>query len=238
MKNDDVLELLESAKDKLNHFFRIIELAKKGDESVTISPIMLKEISEHLRSCLDYMAVDIVKKYNLQCRKIYFPYGKDAQILEKMNPWVSQLKQVSPQTYSHILSVQDFQLPAESQWLIQLCNLNILIKHNKLERPKKVNNELSVGYGGFLKTTDCDVFIHDVKIISNGREYSVGSLSIKSTDTIQIANEKLSAAGLNDISCTEYESLMFCTSSGVDVTLVLKNAINAITRLHSLLYQK
>lgn len=96
----------------------------------------IKHILEDLRSILDYMAVDIHKKYCPfhKIKKIYFLYSNENEnetnFVSKINKNFPGLYENYPEIYDILSSVQNFK--DKSNWIIKLNDLANEVKHNEL----------------------------------------------------------------------------------------------------------
>lgn len=96
----------------------------------------IKHILEDLRSILDYIAVDIHKKYCPfhKTKKIYFLYSNENEnetnFVSKINKNFPGLYENYPEIYDILSSVQNFK--DKSNWIVKLNDLANEVKHNEL----------------------------------------------------------------------------------------------------------
>lgn len=230
--NRDTDELLESIGEDLEILLKKQRDALTSDEIEEISAVKIKHISDNMRSILDYIAVKVIEKTGIVYkRNIYFPYGKDIGLLESRNTWMRELKTINIDLYDMIINHQDFSLPTEKRWIIQLCNLSIKVKHNTLERPiRKDSGKTTTVDGLFRVEGDGELHIGNMNIMgSDGivrrtSDFRVGP-KVKHKDVAKKSNE----VGLN--STLTYSDVKFITSNGDDIIKVFTNSLIAISKI-------
>lgn len=145
---DELLIEVFSIKDELEKQYN---QAKIEPESTQISKIRVKSALEHLRSILDYSALDIHEKYYSVKSRIYFPYGKNEALFKKhLKHHFKDLSGKAPKVFEIIKSVQSFK--TEKDWLITLCDMVNSNKHDKLSS-QKVQKEQSITLGNIAKVS-------------------------------------------------------------------------------------
>ena len=77
-RKEDIAELLKEVKS----IESTLTLEKKNQVQ-KLSKIKIKSAFEHLRSALDYMALDIHEKYYKKKGRIYFPYADNEKLFNK-----------------------------------------------------------------------------------------------------------------------------------------------------------
>lgn len=125
---DELLVEVDVIINELNQFYS----QAKSDESINQLPrIKVKSALEHLRSTLDYCALDIHEKYYTGKGKIYFPYGLSEELFKKhLKRSFKNIHDKAPKVYEIIQSIQSFK--TGNDWLLVLCNAVNSNKHNKL----------------------------------------------------------------------------------------------------------
>ncbi len=145
---DELLAEVNSIKAELKQKY---EQARNDPDSTQVSKIIVKSALEHLRSILDYSALDIHEKYYNGKGKIYFPYGKNEALFKKhLKSHFKNLAGKSPKVYEIIKSVQSFE--TKKDWLVTLCDAVNSNKHNKLSS-QKVHREQSITLGNLVKVS-------------------------------------------------------------------------------------
>ncbi|HBJ0167584.1 TPA: hypothetical protein LAM16_003468 [Escherichia coli] len=239
MKNEDVEELIEKVNNDFDELSEKVENALSDDEIKKLPATHIKQIAENIRSALDYMAVDILAETGIiYKKKIYYPYGPTLQKLESFNPWMVELKVKNPKVYSAIVQWQDFSLRDVDRWIIQLCNLSIKVKHNKLERPQRVNKGKSTIIGGWMKIDDTSTVTmadYSFQDKENGPVKKIDSLKITPTTTMKYLREKFGEDSSHFK--VSFQDVSFITSSGDDVMKVLYNSIKALEILYASIYE-
>jgi hypothetical protein len=147
-RREDINELFNEIREILSYISKLYEDAKKDLSITRIDRVKLKSALEHLRSILDYSAMDAYFfVYNqLPPKQVYFPYGKDeSEFRNSLNSKkFTRLEQENPKIYNLFSSVQPHL--AASEWLINLCNYNNENKHKKLSpQVKKVKDIVTIG---------------------------------------------------------------------------------------------
>lgn len=171
MRKVDVNSFILHSKSKL------INIEKQYNDSLaqkTISgdlKIEIKNYMENLRSALDYMARDIHENIlGPLTKEIKFPYGKNIVDFRSMiNNNLSNLKEVSPETYGLLEKIQDFQnIDYSIAKFCELCNEkkhNNLIPQVRIEQNETViGNAIRAGPGSFVAMHNC--LINDIPINS------------------------------------------------------------------------
>ena len=239
MVNADIEELIE----KINLDFK--EVSEKAvnalsdDEIESLSAIQIKQIADNIRSALDYMAVDIITQTGITYnKKIYFPYGRSLQKLESINKWMIDLKNKNPSVYNAIIQCQDFSTTPNDKWIIQLCNLNITVKHHKLERPQRVDQGRTTILGGWLEVDDTSTVTieeYNYQDKENGLFKTIKNVSITPTTKTKDLKDKFK--GDTNQYSVSFNKVSFLTSSGDDVIQILNNSIRALEALYPLVYK-
>lgn len=140
MRKESIDELLEEVKE----IFQLISSYKK------ISRPKVKSILEHLRSSLEYAAQDINSKLVSPKQKLYFPYGNNEIDFEKsIKRNLPNLINQFPEIYIEIKKIQNFK--SGNDWLIKLCNLTNVTKHNNaidVRHDEEIVKSVSIFAGG------------------------------------------------------------------------------------------
>jgi hypothetical protein len=140
VRKESIDELLEEVKE----IFQLISSYKK------ISRPKVKSILEHLRSSLEYAAQDINSKLVSPKQKLYFPYGNNEIDFEKsIKRNLPNLINQFPEIYIEIKKIQNFK--SGNDWLIKLCNLTNVTKHNNaidVRHDEEIVKSVSIFAGG------------------------------------------------------------------------------------------
>ena len=160
--------------------------------------IEIKHILEDMQSILDYIAVDIHKKYcNSTQKKIYFIYSpigeSESQFIIRMNKSFPGLHDNYPLIYNLLSNVQNFN--DKSNWLIKLNDLTNEVKHNELY----INKVEKEKHTSFQSNNTSMQIVGDMSIQKFGDGYGVfgtgevyvggeGNISFYGDGTIQIGD--------------------------------------------------
>lgn len=142
----DINELIHEVEEISSDISDLYENAKKDSGVQQISKAKIKSALEHLRSILDYCALDAyLHVYGVNPGKIYFPYAKNEALFNKhlANSFKS-LRQRNQKIYDIVASVQPHM--SGSNWLIDLCGYTNTNKHNNLTpQVKKTKDSVTIG---------------------------------------------------------------------------------------------
>lgn len=232
MNKLDVLELLDDIENTYNEILKQQQTGLTNEDIKSLPSVKLKNISENLRSCLDYLAFDIFSTLSLSGnpKDIYFPYGTDIGLLRKIkrNSWIKNLEVVNKALYDIIIDNQDFSLPKDEQWLVQLCQLTIKVKHNNLERPERKDSGRMLHTDRLFKLAEnVTIEMNDCRIRFPGdQEFTnIKNFKFNSSEPAKVINERLNEAGIKFPTTVQFESVEFVTNDGLDVIKLLGNAI-------------
>lgn len=142
MRKDDIYEILEDVDETLEIIADKYVKAEENSEVKEVVKVKVKSAMENLRSCLDYCIHDIDEKILKKHRKVlYFPY-KDSktEFKEVINKQFKGLRNKSPEIYSILESIQDFN-NKNIPWLGILCRRTNKIKHDKLLKQTRKDNQ-------------------------------------------------------------------------------------------------
>lgn len=147
-RREDINELFNEIREILSYLSKLYEDAKKDPSITKIDRVKVKSALEHLRSILDYCAMDTyVFVYNqIPPKQVCFPYGKDeSEFRNTLNSKkFTLLEHKNPNIYNLFSSIQPH--VAASEWLINLCNYNNENKHKKLSsQVKKTKDIVRIG---------------------------------------------------------------------------------------------
>lgn len=160
--------------------------------------IEVKHILEDIQSILDYIAVDIHKKYcNSTQNKIYFIYSpigeNESQYINRMNKNFPDLSDNYPDVYNLLSSVQSFN--DKSNWLVKLNDLTNEVKHNdlyisKVEKEKHTSFQSDDTSMQIVGDMSIQKFDNGYGVFGTGEVYvgGEGNISFYSDGTIQISN--------------------------------------------------
>jgi hypothetical protein len=147
----DIEELLTEIDEITSTLSNSYDEAKKDRTILQISRVKVKSALEHLRSILDYCALDAYMHVygEKPTKKLYFPYAKDeASFNKRITKDFTALRQKSPIIYDHIASVQPHK--SGTNWLIDLCQFTNTNKHNNLTTQDRKSKD-SVTIGNIIK---------------------------------------------------------------------------------------
>jgi len=164
-RRQDIQELLKevkSIKSELN--------AVKSNQLEELPKIKIKSAFEHLRSILDYIALDIHEKYYSGKGRIYFPYANEEKLFKKhLKKNFKNLIGKNIRVYKLLKSVQKFN--TSTSWLTTLCDITNEQKHNKLTKQSYQKYDKSVNFAGmFHLSGDSTLIIEGGDVIVNGHK--------------------------------------------------------------------
>lgn len=152
MRQIDINELLEEVKQNITIIQNEYAKALSDYSLRDVLKPKVKSTLEHLRSCLDYIAMDIyesvIEPSNKQSKdkqraKIYFPYSKSkhgfSQVLNKNLP---NLQSSNKDVYKLVEGVQPFM--CHNSWLVKLCKFTNDMKHNGLIKQERKDKRATV----------------------------------------------------------------------------------------------
>jgi len=171
MRKDDIYELLEDVDDYLATIADKYTKVKDNPEIKEIVKGRVKSSMEHLRSCLDYCLHDIDEQILKKHRKtLYFPYKNSKnEFKEAIKNQFKGLKNKSPEIYSILESVQDFN-NQELPWLNILCKRTNVVKHDKLLKQKRQDNQASSIPGLVRVSENAQIKFDNVLLINDKKE--------------------------------------------------------------------
>lgn len=146
---------IDALLDKaLTSFTEVESLYKKSlnEQAIDIRlKIDIKNIFENLRSCLDYIALEIIEKYlPTQPAKIYFPVTSSKSDFEsRINKDLPNLINLSPEVYQLLEQIQPYNDP----WLGKFNKLNNDNKHQDLV--EQINQQKEQLMFGMLQVVVC-----------------------------------------------------------------------------------
>jgi len=152
LRHVDIKELLEESKQNISiiqdEYARAIYDYSLRD---VLKP-KVKSTLEHLRSCLDYIAMDIYELIlepsidsakNQQSSKIYFPYSKSKHTFNKiLNKNLPNLELYNKEIYRLVEGVQPFK--CKSNWLVKLCKYTNDMKHDGLIKQERKDKKTTI----------------------------------------------------------------------------------------------
>lgn len=146
MRFADIKELLAEVEEIASTLSDSYEKARKDSTVLQISRVKVKSALEHLRSILDYCAVDVyMHVYGSKPGKLYFPYAKNEALFNKhLASNFKALRQRNPKIYNLMASVQPH--VSGSNWLTELCGYTNTNKHNNLTpQVRKTKDSVTIG---------------------------------------------------------------------------------------------
>ncbi len=140
-RQSDVNELLNESRELLEQIKNAYIKAETSDEIIKVARPKVKSCLEHLRSALDYLAIDLSEEVgsNKTPQKVYFPYGKDRKFFNKA--LAGNLPDLDEKYRSIIESIQPHK--CNDNWLVHLCKATIHNKHIELQEQERINSESS-----------------------------------------------------------------------------------------------
>ena len=184
----------------------------------------VKHILEDMQSVLDYIAVDIHKKYcsTHNFKKIHFLYTneveKERDFINKMNTYFPKLYNNNFDVYKKIADVQSFN--DNSNWLIKLNDLTNEVKHNDL-----YINKIEQKKNTILRSKDATMLIDgNLKIQKTNHGYAVfgtGSIYIGGTGKIRIYSNGNMAIGNGTYNVDTREK------NGIEKEVVVKKVVKS-----------
>lgn len=142
----DIKELLIEVEEISAGLVAAYEHAKSDRTVLQISRVKVKSALEHLRSVLDYCALDVyMRVYGGKPGRLYFPYGKNEALFNKhLASSFKGLRERHPKLYGLLASIQPH--VSGSNWLIDLCGYTNTNKHDNLTpQVKKSIDSVTVG---------------------------------------------------------------------------------------------
>lgn len=147
---EDVMENLAEVDANIDRLKVKYEQARHDDEVKNVLRAAVTSISTLLRSCLDYMALDVAEHLTQAPNaRAYFPYGvNEAAFRKNMGKGCFRNLDVrKPSLYEALASVQPHSCGDE--WLIKLCSSNNSAKHDQILKQQRRNSEShTVSLGG------------------------------------------------------------------------------------------
>jgi hypothetical protein len=157
---DDATELLDSAKSIIELIRSKYDEARSDEDVLKVARVEAKSALEHIRSSLEYVAVEIYQAYSKKQTKVYFPYGRDEkEFLQSLNRNLPGLSKQSPGLLSIVESIQPH--VCGDDWLVKFCNATNFRKHDRLgtqQRKQSVENTITIGPGFTFKNCESVVF--------------------------------------------------------------------------------
>lgn len=234
----DIKELLAEVEEIGSTLLASYENAKKDSAVIQISRAKVKSALEHLRSILDYCALDAYTHvYGSKPGKLYFPYAKNEALFNKhLANSFKALRQKNPKIYSLMASIQPH--IAGSSWLIDLCGYTNTNKHDNLTSQVKKTKD-SVTIGNLVKVSGNST-VTFVNTTVNGFQIGKDS-STPVTISDAMTNEEI-ASQLNPdnpyipVTRIAEEVIFFIDGSGNDALAFIQDAKNHISTFVSQLY--
>jgi len=234
----DINELLAEIEEIATTLSDSYEKAKSDSTVSQISRVKVKSALEHLRSILDYCALDVyMHVYGSKPGKLYFPYAKNEALFNKhLAKSFNALRHKAPKIYYLMASVQPH--ISGSNWLIDLCGYTNTNKHNNLT-PQVKKSKDSVTIGNLFKVSG-NSSVTFVNSTVNGVQIGKDS-STPVTISDAMTNEEI-AAQLNPdnpyipVSRVAEEVKFFIEGSANDALAFIQDAKERITKLVGQLY--
>lgn len=154
MRESDIDSLLSHVEGDLTQIKSTYEQSLREKNIPASLQIDVKNVMENLRSCLDYMAQDIVENLIVPHRissglsdlkRVYFPYGKDKQSFDRsVSRNLPDVEAIAPIVHALIESIQPHS--CGSTWLYDFCSILNENKHNSLSpQERKERQTYKVG---------------------------------------------------------------------------------------------
>ncbi|WP_028294279.1 hypothetical protein [Oceanobacter kriegii] len=137
-RESSVNELLDDVDELLASIHSVYEEATEREEISKVARPKVKSCLEQLRSCLDYIAMDLFEQTapSRSTRDVYFPYGKNkSTFISALN---KRLPGLDDRLKAKVESIQPHQ--CGSKWLLQLCRLTNDNKHKDLQEQNRQNS--------------------------------------------------------------------------------------------------
>lgn len=146
----DIKELLAEVEEISENLVAAYAHAKSDRTVFQISRAKVKSALEHLRSVLDYCALDVyMRVYGTKPGKLYFPYGKNEALFNKhLAGSFKGLREKNFKLYGLVASIQPH--VSGSNWLVDLCGYTNINKHDNLTSQIKKSID-SVAVGNLVK---------------------------------------------------------------------------------------
>ena len=197
-----IIKILDNANSNINKLEKNI-LGNNLELDETDINIQIKHILEDMQSILDYIAVNIHKKYcNNTQKKIYFIYSSigenESQYINRLNKNFPGLHDKYPDIYNLLSNVQSFN--DKSNWLVKLNDLTNEVKHNdlyisKVEKEKHTSIQSNGVSMHIVGDMSIQRFGESYGVFGTGEVYTggEGSISFYEDGTIQIGSGSYNA---------------------------------------------
>lgn len=219
MRKNSILEIQENINKQIGDLTISVQ-------NNNINRVLLKNILENLRSCLDYIAQDLHDLIGLNRSRVYYPYGENLEKFENaVRGNLPGLAELYPDVYNFIIQTQAF--ACGDDWLYIICKKVNAAKHNDLNllELKKLVTDLEIP---LLRFSD----VPDIQLTNIG----VPGCFIKS---IVIENYEIKELIVDDESVIEIkEKNKFHFSDQThDIIEFLNSSTNKIVQLTNNIYQ-
>lgn len=234
----DINELLVEVEEITLTLNASYENATKDSTVLQIPRVKVKSALEHLRSILDYCALDTyMHVYGNKPGKLYFPYAKNEALFNKhLANSFKALREKSPKIYSLMASVQPH--ISDSNWLVDLCGYTNTNKHDKLTNQVKKTKD-SVAIGNLVKVSGNSTVTFINSMVNGIQIGKDSSIPVKISDAM--TNEEI-ASQLNPdnpyipVTRIAEDVKFFIDGSGNDALEFIKDAKDRISILVDQLY--
>ena len=226
MRDDDVKTILAHVKKSLVHIKNTYDQSLQDKNIPDYLRVDVKSVMEHLRSTLDYMAIDIAVA--IKKKRAHFPYGKNEQAFNNsIKSNLPSLKTVRPNIYSLIEDIQPH--ACGSTWLYDLCHIVNSNKHDCLS-PQRRTSQTTYNVGLTGKGSM-------ISAPAGAIEAPPGAISIGNAPIIfdQKTGIPLQTPGL-EVEVTTWVSFAFQDTS-VKVYPLMMTALREIEKMSNKLYK-
>ncbi|WP_250502856.1 hypothetical protein [Caballeronia sp. AZ7_KS35] len=158
-RQNDINELLDYVAAQRRELEAQYEKARKDENIKSVLGPTVKSALEHLRSVLDYCAMDIFVAVHgrdpSDSDRIYFPFGHSDAVFAKAiaSNKLGKLSAINPDLYGLVQQIQPF--ICGSQWLPSLASRTKKMKHRSLGRQVRNQSPSStLKIGNFMHFKD------------------------------------------------------------------------------------
>lgn len=235
MRQSDINELLGYVNELSIEFEKIKEKARTDTEIQEIYKPKVKTCIEQLRSCLDYIALDIYEFLKSKhpakikvVKYVYFPYGKEEVTFKAMTEKnLPGLFLNQPDIYNILEARQSYK--CGDAWLLNICELSNELKHDKLLKQEKV------------VTKEVDLFNGAIKVFGQNGVISGNSFNgvMQSKDIIISKGKIISnyTGKEKDFVIRDWTGFVF-KEKRIDIIVLISKANTEISKMTNEVYEK
>lgn len=234
MRESDINEMLEDICRNMDYIYEKKNLAIEDKNIKELAKPQIKSILCHLRSILDYIAMDIyetIYKDKPPKNDIYFPYGNTFHAFnENVGRNFHKMSKRNKKVYNLIKSIQPF--VTGDDWVVRLCKINNINKHNQLSAQERIDGTELHFEDNFIHISDfndsTNLFIKNCVV--NGKKQASDILI---TNGMIITDEKNNF----DISINKWTEFYF-ESTNIDILEYLVKAQENIVQFKTRVYEE